>query len=305
MQSSPPRGAMKNFSPEDLETMFQSDGATPVLHADYPFHGSTWEDFLVASDSDHAPQQQQTQQLTLTTTFPNVAFTAVNSTTESSMEFTARQILLNAEFTPVSSPDEQTQSPSGQTESDSASPVGFTPFADTPATQDPSASQLPGSNAEREVLADVTLQTTNGMLEPEKPKKKRGRPKGWRKVSNTEKPIIPPATTTAVNTEQLLSTTTGGQESSDRQEKQRKPRKQVASSTTKEEDQWSVRIRSSIETQLQESIAKGISPPFYSQTNSVGELPPMCHCCGTIKPSSWRFAEHEGKMQRFCNGILP
>jgi len=31
----------------------------------------------------------------------------------------------------------------------------------------------------------------------------------------------------------------------------------------------------------------------------------MCHCCGTIKPSSWRFAEHEGKPQRFCNGIFP
>ena len=236
--------------------MFQSDGATPVLHAEYPFHGSTWEDFLVANDSDHTPQQQQQHTEQPALTLPNVAFTAVNSTTESSMEFTARQILLNAEFTPVSSPDEQTQSPSGQTESASASPAGLTPFADTPATQDP-ASQLPGPNTEREVLADVTLQITNGMLEPEKPKKKRGRPKGWRKVPNTEKPSLPPM---AVVTTEVSATGTGEQGLSDGQEKQRKPRKQVTSSSSKEEDQWSVRIRSSIETQLQESIAKG-NPP--------------------------------------------
>ena len=172
------------------------------------------------------------------------------------MEFTARQILLNAEFTPVSSPDEQTQSPSAQTESDSgASPAGLTPFAVTPAApQDHTTPHLPSS--ERESLADVTMQTTNeGMLEPEKPKKKRGRPKGWRKVSNLEKSVIP-ASTDVVTDDAATATETETREASDRVEKSKKPRKQVASSS-KEEDQWSVRIRSSIEKELQESIAKG------------------------------------------------
>ena len=213
------------------------------------------------------------------------------------MEFTARQILLNAEFTPASSPDEQTQSPSGQTESDSASPAGLTPFADTPAAPptDPTT-QLPPRISERQVMADVTMQSTNEMLEPEKPKKKRGRPKGWRKVPNTEKPSLPLGVTDSLSA--------GKGEVSDLGDKVKKRRKHL-SSATREEDQWSVRIRSSIEKELQESIAKGSFQRLSPGLICEGELPPMCHCCGTIKPSSWRFAEHEGKAQRFCNGISP
>jgi len=99
----------------------------------------------------------------------------------------------------------------------------------------------------------VTFQSTNGeMLEPEKPKKKRGRPKGWRKVPNMEKPNL--LAETATGTDEV-ATETEQQEGPDGAEKAKKPRRHTSSS--KDEDQWSVRIRSSIEKELQDSIAKG------------------------------------------------
>ena len=79
------------------------------------------------SDSEQPAQQEQLSEI------PHVAFTAVNSTVDSSMEFTARQVLLNAEYTPVSSPD-TTRSPSARSES-TASPPEETGFEEPPASQ--------------------------------------------------------------------------------------------------------------------------------------------------------------------------
>ena len=213
------------------------------------------------------------------------------------MEFTARQILLNAEITPASSPE---QSQLSTTESDSGSPAGLTPFADTPtATQDGSTSQN-GTDG-RQVLGDLTSQSSNKNSNDTwndssndtsnetsnievKEKRRRGRPKGWRKQRNMDKPQLPemPLTYQPEN------------------KPARKPRKQ--SKHLKEEDQWSVRIRTSINQAMLESITKGI-PFLENKFDDVGELPPMCICCGDIQPASWRYATVDDKQERFCNGI--
>lgn len=249
--SSPPIRAFKPFSVENVDNFFQSESTSPAKLPDsYSFTGSTWEEFLVQSDSE-----QQKQQLDEHNPEPPVvAFTAVNSTADSSREFTARQILLNAEITPASSPEES-QSPT--TESDSGSPVELTPFADTPAaTQDGSTSQ--NGNDGRQVLGDITSQSSNKSSNDipndsandtsnetsnveVKEKRPRGRPKGWRKPRNMDAPFLleMPSTYQPEN-------------------KPRKPRKQ--SNESKEEDQWSVRIRTSINQAMLESITKGIPP---------------------------------------------
>lgn len=251
MPSSPPIRAFKPFSAEDVDNFFQSEATSPTKPPEpYSFTGSTWEEFLVQSDSEQQQQQQTEQQHPAP---PVVAFTAVNSTADSSREFTARQILLNAEITPASSPE---QSQSSTMESDSGSPVGLTPFADTPAaTQDGSTSQ--NDIEGRQVLGDLTSQslnkgsndhpndsandTSNETSNREvKEKRPRGRPKGWRKQRNVDTPYIleVPSTYQPEN-------------------KPRKQRKQ--SNPSKEEDQWSVRIRTSINHAMLESITKGIN----------------------------------------------
>ena len=297
MPSSPPIRAFKPFSTEDVDNFFQSEATSPAkLPESYGLTGSTWEEFLIQSDFE---QQEQTEPQHPAP--PVVGFTAVNSTADSSMEFTARQILLNAEFTPASSPE---QSQTSTTDSDSGSPVGLTPFADTPAaTQDGSTSQN-GVDG-RHVLGDLTSQlsnkssndnsndsandTSNETSNPEvKEKRPRGRPKGWRKQRSMDNPHLL----------EMLST----EQPENKPRKPRKPRKQ--SNPSKEEDQWRVRIRTSINHAMLESITKGI-PCLENKFNDVGELPPMCVCCGDIQPTSWRYATVDDKQERFCNGISP
>lgn len=292
MPSSPPIRPFKPFSTEDVDNFFQSESTSPAKLPDsYSLTGSTWEEFLVQDDPEQQEQLEQPNSAP-----PVVGFTAVNSTADSSMEFTARQILLNAEITPASSPEE---SQSSTTESDSGSPVGLTPFADTPAaTQDGLTSQ--NSNHGRQVLGDLTSQSSNKGSNDNsndsandtsnetsnveiKEKRPRGRPKGWRKQRNMDTPLLPemPSIDQPEN-------------------KPRKPRKQ--SIPAKEEDQWSVRIRTSINQAMLESITKGILS-LRIKFDYVGELPPMCICCGDIQPTSWRYATVDDKQERFCNGI--
>jgi hypothetical protein len=251
MPSSPPIRAFKQFAAEDLEMFLQSEATSPAkVPETYDFGGSSWEDFLVQSDSEQT-HVTNTEQPATTEVVPHVAFTAVNSTVDSSMEFSARQILLNAEFTPASSPD-QTRSPTAPTESDSASPAGLTPFGDTPAhTQDIPAPSQAGSlvqtaAADRKVLSDVTNSTSSAessnTLAPVKEKRPRGRPKGWRKSSNRDGPpdIV------------LLNSMVATMAES--QDKQQRKRKQTASG---KEDQWSVRIQTSIKDAMMKHVAKG------------------------------------------------
>lgn len=267
MASSPPIRASRHI--EDLDA-FRSEGTTPAKFPETnDFSGPTWEEFLVQSDSE-GPEQSGPA-------VPHVGFTAVNSTVESSREFTARQILLNSELTPASSPD-QSQSPSGQTESESGSPVRSTLSPETPATQGPPTSRSASNPTERSALGDVTANITNVIVKEKRP---RGRPKGWRKQRNTDNPSLP----------DILNI--------DAQEKQAKPRKQ--STSTKEEPVWSERIRASIKDAMLEHLAKGMSSSL--RCSCPGELPPMCACCGDIQPTSWRYVTIDDKQERFCNGI--
>jgi hypothetical protein len=249
MPSSPPVRAFKQFAAEDLDMFLQSETTSPAKALEpYDFGGSSWEDFLVQSESEQT-NVTSTEQPATTEVVPHVAFTAVNSTVDSSMEFSARQILLNAEFTPASSPD-QTRSPSAPTESDSASPTGLTPFGDTPApTQDLPAPLLAGSSVEsapmdRKVLSDVTNTASstesNSSLAPVK--RPRGRPKGWRKSSNRDGPDIVLLNSMIPMTELQL------------QEKQQRKRKETGLA---KEDQWSVRIQASIKDAMLKRLAKG------------------------------------------------
>jgi hypothetical protein len=149
---------MKRFATEDLEIFLQSEEPTPVqpLPTD-DYNETSWEDFLVQSDSDPSTE------LHFDGNPVPPGFTAVNSTLDSKREFTARQILLNAELTPATSPE---QSPA-RTESDSASPIGQTP-AETPLLD----TVVPVVVAERIPLGDVTAPTCgnkNSMVQvPEK-----------------------------------------------------------------------------------------------------------------------------------------
>ena len=173
------------------------------------------------------------------------------------MEFSARQILLNAEFTPVSSPDQSQQSPSVQTESDSA---GFTPFAETPNGHTTTTEENEG----RQVLGDVTSLSNNNDDAVVEEKKKRGRPKGWRKPQNPEK--IPMDRNQLEKErekerERRREKQRQKEEQRERQcerQKQRQLEKQRKRSG-KEEDQWSVRMRASIKDTMLEHLAKGIS----------------------------------------------
>ena len=172
---------------------------------------------------------------------PHVGFTAVNSTVEATREFTTRQILLNAEFTPNSSPS---QSPS-QTETDSGSPsdeVIETPFP----TQDPSPSQREETQ-ERPALADVTshisaLENVGEEVPALPQRKKRGRPTGWRKQKNSENPILPVA-----EVEPVPVKLPG------------RPKGSMSSNTPKNDDEgWSDRVRGNIKEVMLEKIAKGM-----------------------------------------------
>ncbi len=173
MPSSPPVRAFKTFQPEEIDSFLQSEAPSPSKPETFDFENTNWEDFLVQSDSEE-PIQEQVPEI------PHVAFTAVNSTVDSSIEFQARQVLLNAEFTPVSSPD-TTRSPSARSESTS-SPAEETAFEETPAAQEPQDS-LPVEM--KRVLSDITAHTSsdeNQLLSAPKEKRPRGRPKGWRKA---------------------------------------------------------------------------------------------------------------------------
>jgi hypothetical protein len=237
MPSSPPVRAFKSFSREESDTFFHSEATSPAKLPD--FTGASWEEFLIQSDSEQPQQPAQQEKSVQSAEPPIVAFTAVNSTVDSTMEFTARQILLNAEFTPASSPD-QSQSPSGQTESDS--PGGLTPFgAETPANTQ--AQQL----EEREVLRDLTS-TTNGNNSKSdgdvvvKEKRPRGRPRGWRKPQNLDNPNL-----------EIPSVDPNPPQPKEKEQ----PKQRKQSHSGKEEDQWSVRIRASIKDVMLEHLAKG------------------------------------------------
>ena len=249
MPSSPPIRAFKHHSTENDDPIFHSEATSPAKVLD--FNGASWEEFLVQSESEERSQgrpeqrqelqeeqeqekekekeKEQEQEQEQEQAPPVVAFTAVNSTVDSAMEFNARQILLNAEFTPASSPD---QSSSQQTESESGSPVELTtPFPETPAP--PSQSDVEGT---KNVLEDITSDKNNELTILKKP---RGRPRGWRKPRNSDNPILTP---------EMPSTNTEVQ----KKEKKRKQRQK------KEEDQWSVRMRTSIKDAMLEHLAKGI-----------------------------------------------
>jgi hypothetical protein len=237
---------MKRFTTEDVEAFLQSESATPAIPAET--HETTetngfdtsWEDFLIQSDTEPTTNEKPAENVNLV---PHPGFTAVNSTLDSSREFTARQILLNAELTPASSPE---RSPEAQTESDSASPTGQTPFDQTLFDDTPAASLDPPTQQpvqDRTPLADVTSQSSsneNSTTTPAPEKRPRGRPKGWRKHLNQK-----PATDSLPVQKPRISET-----------KVRKPRKEGP----REEDQWSVRIRTSIKDAMMEHIAKGIPP---------------------------------------------
>jgi len=237
MPSSPPLRAFKSFSREQSDTFFLSEATSPAKLPDFP--EPCWEEFLIQSDSEEPRQPAQQENSIQSAEPPIVAFTAVNSTVDSTMEFTARQILLNAEFTPASSPD-QSQSPSGQTESDS--PGGLTPFgAETPGT---TKTQQP---EEREVLRDLTSTNSNNSSSSDgdvvmKEKRPRGRPRGWRKPRNLDNPNL-----------EIPSV-----DPNPPQPREKEPPKQRKQSHSgKEEDQWSVRIRASIKDAMLEHLAKG------------------------------------------------
>jgi hypothetical protein len=246
MPSSPPIRAFKHYSTENDDPFFRSEATSPAKVLD--FNGASWEEFLVQSDPEERPEahpkqrqqeqqqqeqeQEQDQEQEQEPAPPVVAFTAVNSTVDSAMQFNARQILLNAEFTPASSPD---QSSSQQTDSESGSPVELTtPFPETPAP--PSQSDVEGT---KNVLGDITSDKNNELAVIKRP---RGRPRGWRKHQISDNPILIPKTP-------LKSAEV-------REKQQKKQRKQ--SNSEKEEDQWSVRIRTSIKDVMLEHLAKGI-----------------------------------------------
>lgn len=215
------------------------------------------------------------------------AFTAVNSTTEATREFTNRQILLNAEFTPVSSP-----SGSARTESDSArSPTGLTPLtvAATPAassTQEAGPPPPPdATDAEsRPVLSDVTSTTTNtAPAQPEK--RRRGRPKGWRKPLSKAGQTVEDLTRATEPVTKPPEQTDATEPAKPAEKRRRKERE------AKDDDAWSKRIRASIQGTLLDHIAQGI-------------VPHMCYCCGDITPASWRLIMVNERQERFCNGTF-
>jgi len=255
----------------------------------------TWENFLAQSDDAELPHLATiTSSIASSRDTPNtlvdgpadvavphVGFTAVNSTVDSAVEFTARQILLNAEFTPVSSPQ-------SASESDSQSQSGQTPFPETPAARDPIPSLPTIPESPRQVLKDITANTNNvdqSQTVSEVPVKRRpGRPKGWRKQKNTDTAVLPePPTAQSAQGIPVIKTVGAKSHAVEKPKKPKKP---------KDDDQWSVRVRSGIKDSLLERIAKG-------------QLPHMCACCGELQPTSWRLAEYEGKTQRFCNRISP
>jgi len=322
MPSSPPIRALKHFSTEDVD-VFLSEGQTPAALASVkPLNnGSSWEEFLV-SDSDSESQRQNPQTSTTSehppppaptnsnsstdasSAHPVIAFTAVNSTLEASREFTARQLLLNAEFTPISSPD---RSPSGgaQTESDYASsPNGLTPFA---AGENPAASQDAGLDGgtsandvdSRTVLSDVTLQTANNpetLAPTTKEKRRRGRPRGWKKPQNKEAQTIESLNRAVAHAEAAASAIKAA-------EKPRKSKNEKDPAAPKEDDQWSKRIRANITESMLEHISQGIL--FIEREGLLtceGKVPKMCYCCGEILPASWRYLMINDNQERFCNG---
>jgi len=172
------------------------------------------------------------------------------------MEFSARQVLLNAEYTPVSSPD-TTRSPSARSES-TASPPEETGFEEPPASQEQPRQESRPAEMTR-VLSDITAHTSseeNKLLAAPKEKRPRGRPRGWRKAKmdpNSE--IILP-----VMTPNIFDSGS----SSETAEKPRGRKQSTVPREPKEEDQWSVRIRTSIKDAMLNHLVKGIIIPYRS-----------------------------------------
>jgi len=321
MPSSPPIRALKHFLAEDVDG-FLSEGQTPATKAcTKPFNNaSSWEDFLVdISDSESQRQDPKTNTTSKHPTPPPmiksnsstvadpappmIAFTAVNSTLEASREFTARQVLLNAEFTPISSPD---QSPSGgaQTESDStSSPNELTPFTavETPAATEDAGGSAGGGASDidsRTVLSDVTRQTTNNpqtIAHATEEKRRRGRPRGWRKTMNKEAQTIEDLNRAVTDAKAAATVTKPA-------EKPRKSKNEKDLAAPKEDDQWSKRIRASITDSMLEHISQGILLIERGGLTCEGKVPKMCYCCGDIAPVSWRYLNVNDNQERFCNG---
>ena len=261
MPSSPPVRAFKTFAPEEVDSFLQSDAPSPSKQDTFDFTSTNWEDFLVQSDSEQPPPPlpPPPSQGHLPEMMPHVAFTAVNSTVDSSMEFTARQVLLNAEFTPVSSPD-TTRSPSARSDSTASPAADETGFEETPRAQ-----ELPPHNHRHDprpvemsrVLSDITAHTSsdeNKLLSAPKEKRPRGRPRGWRKAKmDPNMEIILP-----VMTPNMFDANSSGSSTEAATEKPRGPKQSTASKEPKEEDQWSVRIRTSIKDAMLDHLVKGI-----------------------------------------------
>lgn len=154
----------------------------------------------------------------------------------------------------------------------------------------------------KRVLGDITAQTSsdeNHLLSAPKEKRPRGRPRGWRKMKmDPNQEIILPVMTPNMDTNSSGSGNEGSERSRGRPVS-------VTSREPKEEDQWSVRIRTSIKGAMLEHLAKGKSLITVRwRLIPTGELPPMCFCCGDIQPASWRYHMVEDEQVRFCNGNL-
>jgi hypothetical protein len=233
-----------------LDHIILPDDTTKSINED---QSVSWEEFLAASDTEPTYEQHEKHQreeppsqAPVPITLPSipiqnparvVAFTAVNSTIDSTLEFTARQILLNSE-SPASSPDNPSQSPSAQTESYSSSPIVFTPIE---TTQDPTPDNP------NQVLKDLTSEIINTTI-PTNEKRPRGRPKGWRKPKSCIPPTLPDISTH--KTPQLPIVKPVSIEKPFRASKKNK----------KDDENWSMRIRSNIRGHMLDHISKGIFP---------------------------------------------
>jgi hypothetical protein len=234
LPSSPPLRAFDTFTLEDFESLLASEDLDDSLFALEEDNAdplpASWHEFLHQNQSDTEPSILNDAREP--SPLPHVGFTAVNSTLQASREFTARQILLNAEFTPNSSPE---HSPASQTETltDTDSP--------TAAEETPLAAPSPVQK-ERKALSDVTSHIS-AMENIELPQKKKpGRPKGWRKTQNSENPVLP-----IMQLEENVK-------------KPGKPKgRPPTHSTVKTDDEaWSSRVRGNIKDVMLEKLAKGI-----------------------------------------------
>jgi hypothetical protein len=101
MPSSPPVRSYSQFSTEEFDAFMAEEIAGGDTLGDTLGDDISWGEFLTGTQGEEDKDGSKTGP-------PSVHFTAVNSTVDSAREFTARQILLNAEF---SSPDTSEASP--------------------------------------------------------------------------------------------------------------------------------------------------------------------------------------------------